>query len=251
MKITILVENSTSRTHHKLCASEWGFSAFIQTKSANILFDTGHSDIYWRNAQNLDLDLNTTHFVTLSHRHWDHVEGLLCHDFNDKKKIVMHPEVLNKAPNNVIDVVKKDFEIVTSSKPLEFCPDCYFLGEIPRKVGYEKGEYKGDKMLDDTALAIKTKDGVVVITGCSHSGISNICEYAKEITNQKLFAVMGGFHLFEDDPEAVDGSINYFKAENPRYLYPMHCVDLPTMAKFYNEFRIQKLGAGDEIEFEE
>ena len=107
MKITILVENSTSRTHNKLCASEWGFSAFIQTKNANILFDTGHSEIYWRNAQNLNLDLNNTHFIILSHRHWDHVEGLKYHNFVNKKKIIMHPEVLNKAPNEVVDIMKK------------------------------------------------------------------------------------------------------------------------------------------------
>ena len=249
MKITILVDNQTGAAQNKLCASEWGFSAFIETQNENILFDTGHSDIFKNNAKNLKVDLDKTHFVTLSHHHWDHAKGLLHHDFKDKKKLIMHPDVLNKIPKEDLRKFKKDFEIVTSKEPLEFSSGIYFLGQIPRRTSYEKGMYENDKMLDDTALAIKTKKGAVVVTGCSHSGISNICEYAKEVTGQKIFSVLGGFHLFEDDPKAVEGAIKYFKAENPHSLYPMHCIDLPTIAKFYNEFKVKKMSAGDVIEF--
>jgi 7,8-dihydropterin-6-yl-methyl-4-(beta-D-ribofuranosyl)aminobenzene 5'-phosphate synthase len=251
MKITILVENSTSRTNNRLCASEWGFSVFIETRESNILFDTGHSDIYINNAKKLGIDLQSINYLAISHRHWDHVEGLLYHDFKDKKKIVLHPIALHKSPVGVMEIINNDFDVVTVTDTFEFSPNCYFLGEIPRVVEYETGEYKGEQILDDTALAFKTKKGVVVVTGCSHSGISNICEYAKKVTNQKLHAVIGGFHLFENDPSAVAGAIEYFKKEKPDYLYPMHCLDLPTLARFYNEFGIDKLGAGDIIEFEE
>lgn len=250
MKITILVENQTSRTKNKLCASEWGFSAFIQTGETSILFDTGHSGIYWRNAKNLGLNLEDTQFVILSHRHKDHAKGLLYHEFKTKKKLVIHPDILEKAEKEVTAVIKKDFEIVLSKEPLEIIPNFYFLGEIPRIVSYEKGVYENEKMFDDTALAVKTKKGAVIITGCSHSGISNICERAKQVTGQDLYAVIGGFHLFEDDPKAVEGAIEYFKKENLQHLYPMHCVDFPTMVKFYNEFGVKKLGVGDVIEFE-
>jgi 7,8-dihydropterin-6-yl-methyl-4-(beta-D-ribofuranosyl)aminobenzene 5'-phosphate synthase len=250
MEITILVENQTGRIQNELCASEWGLSAVISINGVNILFDTGHSDIYWQNAQKLGIDLNDVDFIALSHHHWDHTEGLLSHIFKDKKKIILHPDILNNASKDVIDIIKKDFEVIPSNGVLEFSPSIYFLGEIPRKFDYEKGTYK-NKMLDDTALAIKSKNGVIVLTGCSHSGISNICEYAKKVTGQKLFAVIGGFHLFEDEGSVVEETIKYFKNEKPDYLYPMHCVDFPVLVKLHNEFNIKKLGAGDTIEFEE
>lgn len=248
MKTTILCENQVSHAGAKVCLAEWGFSAYIQINETNILLDTGHTGIYKQNAEQLDVDLQDTHFIVLSHHHWDHVGGLRFHNFKSKKKIIFHPELLDKLPLKESEKIKSDFEIITSDIPLEIADGVYFLGEIPRKTNFERGMYKNDKMLDDTAIAVKTEKGVVVITGCSHAGICNICEYAKEITNQKLYAVIGGFHLFEDDKKAVDGTIEYFQVEKPEHLYPMHCIDFPSLAKFYSIFGVQKLSTGDIIE---
>ena len=106
-------------------------------------------------------------------------------------------------------------------------------------------------MSDDSALAIKSKDGTIVLTGCSHSGICNICKYAKEVVGQKLYSVIGGFHLFKDDPKVVNGTIKYFNAEISERLYPMHCVDFPTLVRFHNKFKFRKYCTGDVLEFEE
>ena len=245
MKITILCENQSSYEGAKICLAEWGFSAFIQTNGTNILFDTGHTGIYKHNAEQLNINLQDTHFVVLSHYHWDHVGGIQHHNFKNKKKLVIHPKLIDKLPSNEAEKIKSDFEIVTSEKYLEIADGIYYLGEIPRKNDFEKGMYKDDKMPDDSAIAIKSKKGVIVISGCSHAGICNICEYAKEITEQKLHAVIGGFHLFEHDQKAVSGTIKYFKAEKPEHLCPMHCVDFPTLSKFHLIFGIQKLSTGD------
>ncbi|MBU0618723.1 MBL fold metallo-hydrolase [Patescibacteria group bacterium] len=252
MKITLLCENETSEAGWDKCVSEWGFSAFIQSNGVNILFDTGSTDIYWRNAKKLKINLEDTHFVVLSHFHLDHTGGLRYHNFKTKKKMIIHPQILEKLPPSECKKVKNDFEIIRSKKPFEFSPGIFYLGEIPRKTDFEKGMFENDKMLDDSALAIKTKSGVVVLTGCSHSGICNICEYAKEVTGQKLYSVIGGFHLFEEeDQKAVDGTIEYFKAEKIERLYPMHCVDFPTLVRFHNEFKTKKYGTGDVIKFGE
>ncbi len=248
MKITILCENQTGHEAARVCRSEWGFSAFIQANGVNILFDTGHTGIYKHNAKQLNIDLKETGFVVLSHHHWDHVGGLQHHSFKNKKRLVAHPELIGKLPLNEAEKIKSDFEIITSEKPLEFSKGIYYLGEIPRKNSFEKGVCEDDNMPDDSAIAIKSKNGAVVITGCSHSGICNICEYAKKVTGQKLHAVIGGFHLFEDDREAVAQTIEYFRAEKPARLYPMHCVDFPTLAKFHTVFGIKKLSTGDTIE---
>jgi len=247
MQITILCENETGKGGARHCCSQWGFSAFIHTKTANILFDTGHTDVYKRNASNLGIDLNRSDFVVLSHHHWDHTGGLSQHDFQDKKKLILHPQVLEKIKAKHAQIFKRDFDIIATKIPLEFAPDIHYLGEIPRKNSFEKGTHKGDSMQDDSAIAIKSEKGLIVITGCSHAGICNICEYAMEVTGQKLYAVLGGFHLTEKDQDAVNATVDYFKAQKVERLYPMHCVDFPTMVRFYNEFGIAKSGTGDVI----
>ncbi|MRT94479.1 MBL fold metallo-hydrolase [Ancylomarina sp. 16SWW S1-10-2] len=247
-KITILCENETSKRAARFCRSEWGFSAFVETEQVKILLDTGHTDLYKQNAKALKIDLNQSDFVVLSHHHWDHTSGMLSHEFKEKKKLILHPDVLDKISTEKAELFNRDFDIIATKTSLEFAPGIFFLGQIPRKMSFEKGEHKGDLMLDDTAIAIKTKKGLIVLTGCSHSGICNICEYAKEVTGQELYAVVGGFHLTVKNDAVVRKTIEYFKTQNIEHLYPMHCVDFPTLARFYNEFDTIKYATGDVIE---
>ncbi len=157
LKITILCENSAGLAGYKVCLAEWGFSVFIEINGAKILFDAGHTKIYKHNAEKLGISLEKTDFVVLSHRHWDHTGGIRFHDFKAKKKIIFHPELLEKLSKDESKKIKDDFDIIASEKPLEFSKSAYFLGEIPRINNFEIEEYKGDKMLDDSAIAIKTK----------------------------------------------------------------------------------------------
>ena len=249
MKITLLCENVAGHNGSKICLAEWGFSAFIQIKDINILFDTGHTDVYKKNAERLGINLENTDFIILSHSHWDHTGGLRFHNFKNQKKLITHPEVFKKLPNEESKKIKNDFEIITSKKPLEFSKDVFYLGEIPRRNNFEDINLE-KRILDDSAIVIKTPKGAVLISGCSHSGICNICEYAKEISGQNLYAIIGGFHLFEKRQKTVDKTIDYFKAENPEYLLPMHCVDFSTQAKFYVNFGTKKYSTGDIIEIE-
>ncbi len=247
MKITVLCENQAGYRGARVCLAEWGLSLFVETKGANILLDAGNTDVYRRNAEKLKVNLEKTHFVVLSHHHWDHVGGLRYHGFKERKKLIAEPETLEKMPLEQSEKIKADFDVITSKEPLEFSKGIYFLGIVPRKNSFEKGVFRKDKMRDDSALAVKSKKGAMVITGCSHAGICNICEYAKAVTGQELYTVIGGFHLFENEPEAVSKTIEYFKTEKPEHLYPMHCIDFPTIAKFHKIFGTRKLSAGDKI----
>ncbi len=247
MKITILCENQLSYRGRKMLLAEWGFSAWLETKDHKVLFDTGHTNVYIHNADKLGINLEKADFVALSHHHWDHCGGLQHHPFLNRKKLVMHPELPAGLSQIEAEIVKRDFEPVFSRQPLQFAKNIWFLGEIPRKTHFEKGSYNNQPIPDDTALAIKTASGTVVLTGCSHSGICNICEQAKAVTGEKIYAVIGGFHLFESNRVAVDGTIAYFQMENIQKLYPMHCVDFPTLSKMHKILSIEKLGAGDEI----
>ncbi len=247
IKISILCENQVGHSGAKTCRGEWGLSILAQYNGYSVLLDTGHTNIYWENAMAMDIDLQDVDCIALSHAHWDHAGGLKYHQFDDRKKIVFHPDLPDKLLEKDKQRFNSDFELIPAKSSLEMLPGFWFLGEIPRVTSFEKGTYKGVSMWDDSAIAISTDKGVVVISGCSHSGICNICEQAKKVTKQKLYAVIGGFHLTENDSVAVEGTLDYFKRENPDYLYPMHCVDFPTLAKFHAEFGSPKLSAGDII----
>ena len=83
--------------------------------------------------------------------------------------------------------------------------DCFqILNEFePRNIigkSIINGEKVDDSIEEDSALVYKGYDGLFVITGCSHSGICNIIEYAKKICKEdRVLGVIGGFHLFEND----------------------------------------------------
>lgn len=250
MKITLLCENVCGHSGSKVCLAEWWLSAFIQVKGINILFDTGHTDVYKKNAENLWIDLNTTDVVILSHYHWDHTGGLRYHDFKERKKLIAHPDVFSKMPKEQVDKILSDFDVQPSKKILNIWEDIFFLGEIPRVTNFETGKSRDEHMFDDTAIIIKSDKWVIVIAWCSHSGICNICEYAKEVSGQELYAVIGGFHLFEENKVGVEKTLEYFHQEKPELILPMHCVDMPTQSKFYTQFNSKKYSTGDMIELD-
>lgn len=256
MRIRLLTENLAS---DMVWLAEWGFSAWIEYHGTCILFDTGFSDVYLRNAQHADIDVHSVDVIALSHFHRDHTRGLLFHPFTGKKRLVLHPRVMKAVLDTddqsiladyaaIQERLANDFATIQSATPLEFSEGAFFLGEIPRTTAFEKGAFFDDPMIDDTALAFRTSQGAVVISGCSHAGICNICEYAKQITGQPLHAVIGGFHLLHDEDPPTEQTIAYFKAEKPEILMPMHCIDFDIQARFQQEFGGPRPGAGSLIE---
>ncbi|MEP1209039.1 MAG: MBL fold metallo-hydrolase [Rhizobiaceae bacterium] len=257
MKIRLLCENAASWL---VWQAEWGFSAYIEYQGTKILYDTGYSDVWQRNAKIAGIDLDEVDLVVLSHFHDDHTRGLLSHEFSAPKRLVCHPRVLTESydsddPQAMQDyrdirkVLRRDFEIETAREALELHPGAYFLGEIPRVTPFEKGVCFDDPMEDDSAVAFKTDKGVVVIAGCSHAGICNIAIRAREVTGQRLHAVIGGFHMMKAEDPPIDETIDWFRQEQVDVLLPMHCVEFEYLAKFHAAFGMPKMAAGDLIEF--
>ena len=82
LKLTILNDNAPGS-----CASEHGLSYIVEADKT-IMFDTGPSDIFFRNAEKLQVDLSAIDTVVLSHGHWDHGNGL---QYLNGKKLITHP----------------------------------------------------------------------------------------------------------------------------------------------------------------
>ena len=69
-------------------------------------------------------------------------------------------------------------------------------------------------------------EGLVIITGCGHAGIINTINYAKQVTGiEKVYAVVGGFHLPADRgvfEEAIDPTLKELQKIDPNYIIPCH-----------------------------
>ena len=259
MKLSVLTENVASGYF----TAEFGLSYFIEHDDETILFDTGHSDNFLRNAKRLNIDIDNVETVVLSHGHWDHGNGL---KYIKDKILICHPNAFikryhrNENTNIGLDLsykeLKKRFKIITSKEPYYIYENIIFLGEIPRLNPFESqttpfvDENGNDDFIpDDSALAIINNGELVVVSGCSHSGICNIVEYAKKVTGlNRIKVVIGGFHLVLNDNQTKQ-TINYFKKQKVKYLLPSHCTKLPALSVFYNEFKINQVTAGTVFDF--
>jgi len=253
MRLTVLVDNNPG---HNL-AGEWGLSFFIEADGQKILFDTGSSNLFMKNAAHLKINLQDLNYLIFSHGHYDHTWGLdfLLQNYladriplESRPALIAHPgSLIPKFRNDGNEfgvllsepALQRNFKTNLTREPFQLTENLFFLGEIPRKFDFEgktslgqtliSGALKDDYLLDDTAMAYKTSKGLIVITGCSHSGICNIVERARKICREeRVRDIIGGFHLLElksDDPK-LSGTSRYLKELNPARLYPGHCTDL-------------------------
>ena len=236
---------------------EWGFSALVVADGHRILFDTGaYPDTVLRNSHELNIDLANVPDVILSHNHEDHTGGLLT---LRREYMKANRSALARAhagsgifltrigrdgsPIRRMQGVKLEYEatggmIVEYSEPKELFPGVWLTGPIPRKYPERNWSGKGrletadgktieDNIPEDQSMIVDTDKGLVVITGCGHAGIVNICDYSRSrIRNAPIYAVVGGIHLFEasDDTLAwTGGKLREFGLSN---LLGAHCTGI-------------------------
>jgi len=273
MKLTILTDNNTLIDRYLM--AEPGFCVHLEVDGVKILLDTGYSDVFLRNASKMDLSLRDLDVVALSHSHIDHTWGLepLIRYFTEsafeklsckRPRLLYHPDSLLSRTFHQTDEfgmlmtesrLGRYFDLLPTKEPYFITENLAFLGEIERRFDFEAktpigkvlvdGSLQDDFMQEDSALAYNSSQGLVIITGCSHSGICNIIEQAKAVFKTDIVLdVIGGFHLQKPKPSQLEGTLQYFSQLKPTSLHACHCTDLQSKIRLAAVAPIEEVGTG-------
>jgi len=259
IKITVLADNIVDRAG---LIAEHGLALLVQTEDKNILFDTGQGHAIENNMKVLGLDKIEIDKVILSHGHYDHSKGLtdaLPRIFG--KKLYCHGNIetkhLRKSDDGdhkfiglakSVNELSKHYHVEINHDPVCIYDNLHLSGTVKRYTDFDSDQLllcehdeglSKDMFIDEQHLTIDDKDGLVVITGCSHCGIINVIEHTKEhFPGKHIKAVIGGFHLFRANENEIDQVIEYLNENRIDKVLTGHCTG------FDASFRL-KLKLGD------
>jgi 7,8-dihydropterin-6-yl-methyl-4-(beta-D-ribofuranosyl)aminobenzene 5'-phosphate synthase len=280
LDLTVLVDNNTLIDRYFI--GEPGLSILLRADGKRILFDTGYSDAFIRNAEKMGISLLDLDSIILSHGHLDHTWGLthlvrhlteaaLEGRVHSVPQLIAHPACFYPRSNPPLpgtgilmsaERIGQHMPVRATKEPFWISKNLVFLGEIPRRFPFERtdpgqrrivmpdGRIEPDQIIDDSALAYRCTDGLVIITGCSHSGICNITEYAREVCGEKrILDIVGGLHLLRPSPEQMEGTCGYLRDIAPATLHPCHCTSLEAKLKLAGSCSLKETGAGLRLKY--
>ena len=275
VKITTLIENNAD--DNCLLYNEHGLSFYIEADDVNIIFDTGQSGKFIENANKLNINLKQTDYVILSHGHYDHSGGLtsLAEEIGNSFELI----ISDKFFNNKYSYKEKKYRYTGNSFDKKYLQDSnisvnyinediYYVTQniivvsnFVRKTNFEtlndrffvklNGNFEIDTFLDEISIAIKVKEGLLVILGCSHVGVVNILETLIQRTNMPIYGIVGGTHLIEADEIRLNETIKYFKEKDIKLIGVSHCTGEKAIQSLKCEFKDRFLynNTGNIIEF--
>lgn len=250
--------------------AEHGLSCVVETvmedASHMFMFDYGASgEGLLNNFKVLGIDASALQAFTLSHGHFDHWGGLIpfLTTYEDQIKsgtplYVGEETFINRfslrpSGSDLNDLGYLDREAIESlgkidiidvKDPVEIIPGAWLTGTIERTTSYEKvpasllimreksieqDDFRGEQ----SVICNIREKGLVVISGCAHAGIINTVRHAQKITGiDKIYAVVGGFHLVNTEPEIIRQTIADMREIAPDYIIPMHCTGFEAMTAF-------------------
>jgi len=184
--ITIVYDNNG---YNGRLTAAWGFSCIVKRQQEAILFDTGgDGKVLLRNMDRLGISTDGIDAIVLSHIHGDHTGGI-------DELLKRNGELTIYLPLSFPEQIKQHIKsygvnLVEIHEPRELFAGVFTTGELGGEVR-------------EQALLVKTFKGLVLITGCAHPGVVNIVKRAKEITKDKIYIVVGGFHLAGAFPSQI------------------------------------------------
>lgn len=266
----VLIDNLTDGS----LASEWGLCIFIQYNGHNILLDTGASQKFAANASEMGIDLGQIEFGVLSHAHYDHANGLAAFfERNDKAPFYLR----NGAKENCYGRawifskyvgIHKGF-LETYASRIIYADGDYKIAEgiylIPHKkdgldilgkrahlyIKQNNGIQIPDSFEHEQSLVFDTENGLVIFNSCSHGGADNIItEISETFPDKKIYALIGGFHLFGLPEKTVTELADRIDRTGIEKIYTGHCTGQKAFGILKEKLgeRAEQLRTGMEIQ---
>jgi 7,8-dihydropterin-6-yl-methyl-4-(beta-D-ribofuranosyl)aminobenzene 5'-phosphate synthase len=233
IRLTVIFNNVPLEAHLK---TGWGFSCLIEGTKQTILFDTGgEANILLGNMRSMSIDPMSIDMVFLSHIHADHTGGLEGFLRQNASVTVCLPASFPISFQQAI--TKHGAQITAVGNFTQLFDSVYSTGEM--------GDWTKEQ-----ALILKTSNGLVIITGCAHPGVVNVVREATERCKDKVYLVMGGFHLDGMTSAQIQEVIHALKALGVKKVAPSHCTGDRAMSMFRHAWGEDFLqgGAGAIIE---
>jgi len=263
LKITTVIENMSDEEEKLAC--EHGFSVFVEAQGKKILFDTGQSGAFVKNAEKLGIALEEVDAVVLSHGHYDHTGGVpallevlkrktpfyIGKEFFKPKYKLLEDGSYKYNGNPFKRELLEQNEKLVNLQPVEneatwLSENIVLLKGFVRVTEYEEinpkffikaeDSYEQDLFADEIALGILTEQGLVLIVGCSHVGIVNILEQVNRTLNVPVAAVLGGTHLVEADAERLAKTVEALRRHGVKTIAVSHCTGEEGMELLKKEF---------------
>lgn len=248
LQITTLIENM-SDDEGKLLA-EHGLSLHIEFDGKRILFDTGQTGDFVKNANALGINLNGLDDIIISHGHYDHSGGVMTVLSEIKKSLPFYvgdgffaPKYkylsdgsyrYNGNPFTEQDLPAEKVDLRKVTEDVTYLTDKILLFKnFPAISGFERKNekfvlpdgdaYTVDAFGEEVALGLRTSKGLVLIVGCSHVGICNILQAVTARVDEPIYAVLGGTHLMEANEERLEKTMEVFRKFGVQCVAVSHC----------------------------
>lgn len=270
MRATVVVDNRKNGD----IQGEWGLCIYIEYEDQKILLDVGASNLFARNAEKLGISLKKVDMAVLSHAHYDHANGMEAFfQNNDKAKFYLRETCDENCyfkkwfitkyigiPKHIL--AKYPDRIVFAKGDMKLCEGVYLIphkteglseiGKREKMYQHRDRKWYPDDFSHEQSLVFETQKGLVIFNSCSHGGAVNIInEVAATFPDKKVYALIGGFHLFNKPVSEVQALGKKIRDTGIAYVCTGHCTGGKAYAALQEELgdKLHQLQVGLVMEF--
>lgn len=225
-----------------------GFSVMVEVDDQRTLFDTGMRGRYLlHNMAQLNIDPESIDRIVISHDHKANMNGLK--GFLGIRKtpvdVYAHPSCWQRrgmlGRSFFSDELLEKCILHDTSNTTRLSDHLCVMGPVSPDV-------------NELFVVLRTRNGPVLLTACSHAGVPAVMASLKDTTGQSPAAIVGGLHIQKLKQREIDPIGDVLKNEygSPK-LYLNHCTGqngVTGMRVVFNLESVKEFYAGTELRFD-